>query len=111
VTIIGDGLISYWRICGDPGGFYGNLSKGGKIDRTGDLRLKEKAESLVLDFCRSTGINLAGLDVIFSDSQGCKIPFLLEINYFFGRAGLGGSEEYYRILKKAIRRWLKTILN
>jgi ribosomal protein S6--L-glutamate ligase len=31
---------------------------------------------------------------------------LLEINYFFGRKGLGGSENYYRILLAEIRNWL-----
>jgi ribosomal protein S6--L-glutamate ligase len=31
---------------------------------------------------------------------------LLEINYFFGRRGLGGSAVYYEILKKEIDTWL-----
>jgi ribosomal protein S6--L-glutamate ligase len=31
---------------------------------------------------------------------------LLEINYFFGRSGLGGSQVYYEILQKEILNWL-----
>ena len=34
---------------------------------------------------------------------------LLEINYFFGRKGLGGSEAYYKILHEEIRTWLDGI--
>jgi ribosomal protein S6--L-glutamate ligase len=35
---------------------------------------------------------------------------MLEINYFFGRIGLGGSQEYYRILRKAIKRWIASLI-
>lgn len=111
VAVIGDVVISYWRICEDQYGFHANLSKGAKIDQTGDPGLRKAAESVVTDFCRSTGINLAGLDVIFSEAESAPRPLLLEINYFFGRAGIGGSVAYYRILKKAIKRWLKTVHN
>jgi ribosomal protein S6--L-glutamate ligase len=31
---------------------------------------------------------------------------LLEINYFFGRRGLGGSEAYYLILLEEIQSWI-----
>jgi ribosomal protein S6--L-glutamate ligase len=30
----------------------------------------------------------------------------LEINYFFGRTGLGGSKRFYRLLEAAIDSWL-----
>jgi ribosomal protein S6--L-glutamate ligase len=109
VTVIGDSVLSYWRTCEDQSGFYSNLSKGAKIDQSADPQQREAAEKLVRQFCRSTGVNLAGLDVIFDEGQDNPLPFLLEINYFFGRVGLGGSTEYYRILRKAIKRWLKTV--
>jgi len=111
VTVIGDSMLSYWRTREDQRGFYANLSKGAKIDQAADPQLREAAEKLVWQFCRSTGVNLAGLDVIFDEGQDNPPPFLLEINYFFGRVGLGGSTEYYRILKKAIKRWLRTVHN
>jgi ribosomal protein S6--L-glutamate ligase len=109
VTVIGDGMLSYWRTREDQGGFYANLSKGAKIEQAADPLLREAAEKLVWQFCSSTGVNLAGLDVIFDECHDNPAPFLLEINYFFGRVGLGGSTEYYRILKKAIKRWLRTV--
>jgi ribosomal protein S6--L-glutamate ligase len=31
---------------------------------------------------------------------------MLEINYFVGRSGLGGSEGYYRILEAEVSAWL-----
>jgi ribosomal protein S6--L-glutamate ligase len=109
VAIIGDRIISYWRIREDQTGFHASLSKGAILDVAADPMLKKMAEKSVADFCRSAGINLAGLDVIFAEDESNPRPLLLEINYFFGRVGLGGSEEYYRILKKAIHRWLKAI--
>jgi ribosomal protein S6--L-glutamate ligase len=33
-------------------------------------------------------------------------PLFLEINYYFGRRGLGGSERYYSMVHQAIREWL-----
>ncbi len=109
VAVIGDSMISYWRTCKDQGGFRANLSKGAVIDQAGDPTSREAAEKLVSHFCRSTGVNLAGLDVIFGEGKGSPLPFLLEINYFFGRVGIGGSAEYYRILTNAIKRWLRTV--
>jgi ribosomal protein S6--L-glutamate ligase len=109
VAVIGDQIISYWRICEDPRGFHASLSKGAKIDLAGEPGLREMADKMVAHFCRSTGINLAGMDVIFSQDEYGPRTLLLEINYFFGRVGIGGSAEYYRILKRAIKRWLKTI--
>ncbi|MCU0590175.1 MAG: glutathione synthase [Desulfobacterales bacterium] len=110
VVVIGDRILSYWRICEERNVFQTvNLSKGAKLDSVGDTGLKRKAENMVSDFCRCTGINLAGFDLIFAEDGSTPRPLLLEINYFFGRVGLGGSEHYYRMLKKAIKRWLKAI--
>jgi ribosomal protein S6--L-glutamate ligase len=109
VTVIGGSILSYWRTSENQNGFYSNLSKGAKIDQAADPQHREAAEKLVRQFCSSTGINLAGLDVIFDEGQDNPLPFLLEINYFFGRVGIGGSTEYYRILRKAIKRWLRAV--
>lgn len=109
VAVIGDQMVSYWRICEDPRGFHASLAKGAKIDSAGEPGLVKMAEKMVAHFCRSTEINLAGLDVIFTQGAYDPQALLLEINYFFGRAGIGGSAKYYRILKRAIKQWLKTI--
>jgi ribosomal protein S6--L-glutamate ligase len=31
---------------------------------------------------------------------------MLEINYFFGRTGLGGSDGYYRLFEAEVDKWL-----
>jgi ribosomal protein S6--L-glutamate ligase len=46
------------------------------------------------------------LDVIFPTEIDDPEPLLLEINYFFGRKGLGGSVAYYQILLEEIQSWL-----
>jgi ribosomal protein S6--L-glutamate ligase len=109
VVVIGERTISYWRTHAEEGRFHASVSKGATVDLTSDPVLKQKAEELVAGFCRRKQINLAGLDVIFAVEDCRESPLLLEINYFFGRVGLGGSESYYRILRKEIRRWLKRV--
>ena len=106
VVILGQRVISYWRIQEKNDGFFSNLSKGAIIDSEAEPGLQHKAVALIKDLCQKTGINLAGFDVIFSSENGDPDPMLLEINYFFGRKGLGGSENYYRILLAEIRNWL-----
>jgi ribosomal protein S6--L-glutamate ligase len=109
VAVIGDRLISYWRILDKAEQFHANVSKGAKVDSTSHPGLKQVAEAAVAGLCRRVAINLAGFDVIFAQDQVEPRPLLLEINYFFGRTGLGGSEKFYRILRQEIRRWLKGI--
>lgn len=106
VVVIGQRLISYWRIQEYADGFYTNLSKGASIDSEADPELQRTACDLVKHFCGKAGISLAGLDVIFSSATDNPEPMLLEINYFFGRKGLGGSEAYYQILRQEIHLWL-----
>ncbi len=106
VVILGQRVISYWRIQKNNDGFYSNLSKGAIIDSEAEPGLQYKAVALIKDLCQKTGINLAGFDIIFSSVNHDPEPMLLEINYFFGRKGLGGSENYYRILLEEIRNWL-----
>jgi len=108
VVIIGQRLISYWRIQKqeNDGGFYTNLGKGAVIDAESEPGLQHKAVALVKQICHKTGIDLAGFDVIFPFENDDPDPMLLEINYFFGRKGLGGSEAYYRILLEEFQTWL-----
>lgn len=107
VVVIGKRLISYWRVGERPGTFKASLSGGARVDSDSDPLLKEAAERLVAGFCRKAGINLAGLDILYAADGASPIPLLLEINYFFGRVGLGGSEAYYKLLKDEIRCWLQ----
>jgi ribosomal protein S6--L-glutamate ligase len=109
VVIIGQRLISYWRILQNPDGFQTNLNKGAVIDSEAKPELQQKAAALIKGVCQKSGINLAGFDVIFSSENQESCPMLLEINYFFGRKGLGGSKAYYQILQQEIQQWLAKI--
>lgn len=111
VIIIGRAMISYWRIQQSIDGFMSSVSRGAHIDSASQPEAQKTARAFVNDFCAKTGINLAGFDVIFSSAEENGMPFLLEINYFFGRKGLGGSDAFYEILNKEINAWLARTLN
>ena len=109
VVVIGQKRISYWRIPADPDQFGTSLSKGAKIDKDSDVYLQTAGVEMVDRLCRKTGINLAGIDLILPKTLNNTSPLFLEINYFFGRTGIGGSEPFYEILESEIRNWLKKI--
>ena len=109
VVIIGDRFHSYWRVQKDADNFYHNLSKGAVIDTDSDPGLQEIGIRRVREFSMQTGLNLAGIDLMFPFHNG-RIgpdPLFLEINYYFGRKGLGGLENYYRLLREAADEWLE----
>jgi len=105
VAVIGQKMISYWRVQKDTEKFCSNLSKGAVIDRDSDPDLQAKGIDAVRAFCEKTGINLAGFDLLFSHDE----PLFIEINYFFGRQGLGGSERFYDILTQEIGKWINSL--
>lgn len=109
VIIIGQAMISYWRVQQSTNGFMSSVSRGAHIDTTSQPELQNAARVFIYDFCLKTGIDLAGFDVIFPAEEENSQPLLLEINYFFGRKGLGGSDAYYEILKKEINAWLSQL--
>ena len=110
VVVVGQYLHAYWRIQDNPMAFGTSVSHGARIDSDADPKLRQAGIDLTRNFCEQTGINLAGLDLIFKpaiDSSVMPWPLFLEINYFFGRTGIGGSEAFYDILEREIDRWLK----
>ena len=109
VVVINRKIITYWRVLRDREGFCSNLSQGAVIDFDSDPDLQEAAITSVREFCGKTGINLAGFDILFSSEAKIIRPLFLEINYFFGRKGLGGSEKYYLLLETEIRKWIKSL--
>jgi ribosomal protein S6--L-glutamate ligase len=111
VVIMGQELFSYWRVMTSENAFLANLASGGVIDHRSDGHLKAAAEKATIHFCQKTGINLAGFDFLFCTDPAVadpEIPLFLEINYFFGRRGLRGSEAYYQRLLRAIDHWLES---
>jgi ribosomal protein S6--L-glutamate ligase len=89
--------------------FCSSLAKGAYLDFDSDPDLQEVAVKSAKHFCKITGINLAGFDFLFSSEAVIKDPFFLEINYYFGRRGLGGSEKYYQILESEINKWVYSL--
>jgi ribosomal protein S6--L-glutamate ligase len=106
-VVMGKRLFSYWRIQLCKNEFKTSLCSGSVIEYKSDPELIEKAESDLRLFLLKTGINLAGFDFLFS-SVSSKAYFI-EINYFFGRKGLGGSENFYMMLIKEINQWLRSL--
>lgn len=110
VTVIGTRLIAYWRIQSHSDRFGTSVQQGARIDHHAEPRLQAAGIEAARHFCMRTGLQLAGLDYIFDQhhlAQGRIEPLLLEINYFFGRAGLGGSQGFYRTLNQEVHRWLE----
>ena len=109
VVVIDQKRISYWRTQPDPSQFGTAIAKGAKIDSDSDPDVQHIGIKMVDRLCTKTGINLAGIDLIFPKTSGTPDPLFLEINYFFGRKGLGGSEQYYELLEQEVRNWLNNL--
>ncbi len=109
VVVIGDEFFSYWRVQQDTSQFLTNLKAGAVIDHESDPELQQAGVAVVSDFCSKTGINLAGLDLLFPENDKEASPFFLEINYFFGRRGMGGSLKYYDLVDRAVTAWLSLL--
>lgn len=113
VVVIGNYATAYWRVQPDKTGFSTGISKGALIDAKADPALQKTGMNQVRQFCGRTGINLAGFDLLFEDrpddARKDMEPYFLEINYFFGRTGLGGSLRFYERLCAEITAWLNRI--
>jgi ribosomal protein S6--L-glutamate ligase len=85
------------------------------VDHESDPDGQEAGRMVVETFCSKTGINLAGFDLLYPDALGTQDedngarPFFLEINYYFGRRGLGGSDRYYELVDMAVAQWAKSL--
>ena len=105
VVVYGDAAVSYFRIGG--GTFYNNLCRGGREDHASCPELQEMGRFAALDLCARAEIDLAGLDLMFPPRSR---PVFVEINFHFGRKGLGGTPGHRRHLSEAVRRWRERIL-
>lgn len=109
VVVVGQNQVAYWRIQDNPLVFGTSVAQGARIDTDSDPHLRQKALILTRSFCQRSRINLAGFDFLFDESGRTKKdpqPLFLEINYFFGRTGLGGSARFYAMLQAEIDNWL-----
>jgi ribosomal protein S6--L-glutamate ligase len=109
VVVVGETFYSYWRIQRHADRFLSNVSKNATIDYDLYPDMQETAVASVKDFCNLTKINLAGFDILFSSETKVNTPIFLEINYYFGRRGLGGSETFYDLLTQEIMKWIESL--
>lgn len=109
VVVIGRIIKAYWRCQDKPGEFRNNVGRGAVINYDLDPELRKKGIRCVEDFCSKTGINLAAFDVLFDRSQPEPKPLLSEINFLFGRKGLGGSPRFYELLNQAVQQWAREL--
>ena len=100
VVVVGAKMVSYFRIGG--GDFYNNACRGGRIRPEIFPELQHTGLVAVARFCRLTGINLAGFDLMFPDNGP---PVFIEINYNFGRKGLGGTPGFRKLFREAVEWW------
>jgi ribosomal protein S6--L-glutamate ligase len=107
VVVIGKHVKTYWRCQYDPKEFRNNVGRGAVIVDHLDPKLTRKGIECVTDFCSKTGINLAAFDVLFDRSRMEPEPLLSEINFVFGRKGLGGSQRFYELLNQAVQGWIR----
>jgi ribosomal protein S6--L-glutamate ligase len=98
--------MTYWKRPNKTGQVITTISRDAIIDSEWRPDLQEKGKRQAHVLTEKTGINLAAVDFVFPFSLKDPEPFVLEINYFFGRRGLGGTENYYRLLYQAVQDWL-----
>lgn len=105
-VILNKSIMTYWKRSQTPEEIITTINRGAKIDGEWRKDLQEKGRQATNRLMGKTGINLAAVDFVFDFTRHDPEPLFLEINYSFGRRGLGGSENYYGLLFQSIRDWL-----
>jgi ribosomal protein S6--L-glutamate ligase len=105
VVVYGKQAVSYFRM-GD-GRFYNNVCRGGRLDHESRPDLQQEGINAVRTFCERTAIDVAGFDLMFPDSGE---PVFIEINFHFGRKGLGGTPGHRRFWARAVQQWREACL-
>jgi ribosomal protein S6--L-glutamate ligase len=104
VVVVGAKMVSYFRVGGEN--FYNNACRGGRIHPEIFPELQHRGMSAVARFCHLAAINLAGFDLMFTDEGP---PVFVEINFNFGRKGLGGTPGFRKLFREAVDLWQKGI--
>jgi ribosomal protein S6--L-glutamate ligase len=101
-------VLTYWKRPGHPGGAITSLRLGAVIDHAWRPDLQQKGTALAVAIARKIHLDLAAIDFVFPMDDPSPEPRVLEINYFFGRRGLGGTSQYYVLLYDAVREWVRS---
>jgi len=105
VVVFYDKLVPYWKVGKGP---IISISKGAKVMRDLFPELKEKGMDSVKEVKSKIRVDLAALDMIF-DMERPTLPLWLELNFSFGRRGLGGRRGFYDLLLRAVKTWLQDL--
>jgi ribosomal protein S6--L-glutamate ligase len=105
-VIVGSRIITYWKRARETGQMITTISRGAEFDGAWKPELQIKGKMEAERLVAATGINLAAIDFVFDFGSPDPQPLFLEINYIFGRRGLGGSMQFYRLLSEAVQDWL-----
>jgi ribosomal protein S6--L-glutamate ligase len=100
VVVVGSKVKSYFRVGG--GSFYNNVCRGAVIDYGLHPEKQAAGKSLALKVSKLAGIDMAGFDVMFPEEGP---PLLIEVNFFFGKKGLGGPEGFDELFLDAVMEW------
>jgi ribosomal protein S6--L-glutamate ligase len=103
---MGNQIKSYFRIGGES--FYNNVSKGAKIDYDLLPEKQKQGVDLALVLAKKARIDIAAFDIMFPEGGGP--PVVIEINFLFGRKGLGGLKGYEGMYRQAIDGWIAGVL-
>jgi len=104
VVVVGAKMVSYFRVGGEN--FYNNVCRGGRVNREIFPELQSRGMAAVAKFCHLASINLAGFDLMFPDKGP---PVFIEINFNFGRKGLGGTPGFKKLFQEAVALWQQGI--
>jgi len=107
VVVMGRQVVSYFRVGGDA--FYNNVSKGARIDFDLLPKAQKEGRRQAWALAQRLGIDLAAFDIMFPARGGALL--IVEINFLFGRKGLGGLKGYERMFRRAIRDWMQDALS
>lgn len=105
-VIVGKQVMTYWKRPPRTGQVITTIGRGATVDHSWRPGLQQKGVARARALSRRSGVNLAAIDFVFPDSEKDPEPLALEINYYFGRRGLGGTKRYYSLLYQAIGDWL-----
>jgi ribosomal protein S6--L-glutamate ligase len=100
-------IITYWKRPALQGSLTTTISRNAFVDKDWREDLQEKGRVQTEILSQRTGINVAAIDYVFHMKDPEPQPLILEVNYYFGRRGLGGSLNYYGLLFEALQEWLQ----
>lgn len=100
VVVVGSKVRSYFRVGGES--FYNNICRGAAIDYGLYPEKQVMGAELAMKVSKLANIDMAGYDVMFPEHGP---PLMIEVNFFFGKKGLGGPRGFDELFFDAVMEW------